>query len=320
MKTFLILAAILAISSGKTLVSNKQFRGSNVLKDVPLIDGHNDLPWNLYSMEHNRLQSIDLRSNLTEHPVWGTKSSSHTDIPRLRRGQVGGVFWVAFVSCQSIDKDAVELTIDQIDVIHRMINMYPDHFELATSANGILSAFGKGRIASMIAVEGGHSMDNRLGALRTFYQMGVRYMTLTHSCNTPWADASPMDDKQVATKRNLTTWGRKVVREMNRIGMMIDLSHVSTGVMLDAIENSRAPVIFSHSNAKKVFSHHRNANDEVLVALKLNRGIIMVNFYTAFIGGSTMDSVIAHLNHIKNLIGADSIGLGSGKCSYCHLR
>lgn len=292
---------------------NTTFKGSSILDEVPLIDGHNDWPYNLYRMEHNQLQNIDLNSDLTQHPTWGKLSSSQTDIPRLRRGKVGGQFWVAYVSCGSLDKDAVELTMDQIDVVRRMFKIYSDHLQFTTTSAGIWDAYEKGRIASLIAVEGGHSIDNRLGVLRLYYDMGVRYMTLTHSCTLPWADASPVDDNTQVTKHNLTDWGKQVVLEMNRLGMMVDISHVSKGVMLDAIKTSKAPVIFSHSSAWAVKQHHRNVQDDVLEELRKNNGIIMVNFYPAFIGGNTMDKVIEHLNHIRSVIGTDNIGIGAGK-------
>lgn len=240
------------------------FKGSSVLDEVPLIDGHNDWPYNLYRVEHNQLQNVNLSTDLRQHPTWGKLPNSQTDIPRLRQGKVGGQFWVAFVGCDSLDKDAVELTMDQIDVIHRMIDMYSDDLQYTTTSAGIWDAYEKGKIASMIAVEGGHSIDNRLGVLRLYYDMGVRYMTLTHSCTLPWADASPVDADPTSAKYGLTEWGKKVVQEMNRVGMMVDISHVSKGVMLDAIKVSQAPVIFSHSSAWTVFNHHRNVQDDVL--------------------------------------------------------
>lgn len=293
------------------------FKGSSVLDEVPLVDGHNDWPYNIYRLEHNQLQNVDLNSDLTQHPTWSKLDSSHTDIPRLRRGKVGGQFWVAFVSCNSLDKDAVELTMDQIDVIRRMIDMYSDHLQFTTTSAGIWDAYEKGKIASLIAVEGGHSIDNRLGVLRLYYDMGVRYLTLTHSCTLPWADASPIDDDPQKPKHSLTEWGKKVVFEMNRLGMMVDISHVSKDVMLDAMKVSKAPVIFSHSSAYKIKNHHRNVQDDVLVELKKNHGIIMVNFYPDFIGGNTMDKVIEHLNHIRDVIGTDNIGIGAGKYKTC---
>lgn len=217
------------------------FFGRTILDEVPLIDGHNDLPWNLYSMERNRINKFELDSDLKKDPKWGVSTSSHTDIPRLLEGKVGAQFWVAYVGCNTQYKDAVERTLEQIDVIKRMVAKYPKYMKYVTSADGIMEAFGEKRIGSLIAVEGGHSMDNRLAMLRIFYELGVRYMTLTHSCNTPWADASPVDANENAVLRNVTEWGKNVIWEMNRLGMLVDISHVSHGVMGDVLEHSKAP-------------------------------------------------------------------------------
>ncbi|XP_052563985.1 dipeptidase 1-like [Culex pipiens pallens] len=286
------------------------FFGRTILDEVPLIDGHNDLPWNLYSNERNRINNFNLDSDLKKDPKWGPSTSSHTDIPRLLEGKVGAQFWVAYVGCNTQYKDAVERTLEQIDVIKRMVAKYPKYMKYVTSAEGIMEAFGEKRIGSLIAVEGGHSMDNRLAMLRIFYELGVRYMTLTHSCNTPWADASPVDANETAVLRNVTEWGKNVIWEMNRLGMLVDISHVSHGVMGDVLEHTKAPVIFSHSSSHKVYAHHRNVQDDVLKMLIENRGIIMVNFYTGFIGGKTIDDVVRHLNYIKSVTGPDHIGIG----------
>lgn len=214
----LVVIVSLAVAIPLNSVNSRQnlpFKGSSVLDTVPLIDGHNDLPYNIYHLEHDRLKNFSLDSDLTQHPTWGKRSSSHTDLPRLRKGKVGGQFWVAYVGCKSLDKDAVELTMDQIDVIKRLITAYPNDLQYADSHDGIWEAFNNKKLASMICVEGGHSMDNRLGVLRLYYEMGVRYMTLTHSCTLPWADASPIDDT-LATKNNLTQWGK--VSKFNPIG------------------------------------------------------------------------------------------------------
>ncbi|XP_059608233.1 dipeptidase 1-like [Phlebotomus argentipes] len=176
----------------------------------------------------------------------------------------------------------------------------------------IQASFDAGKIASLIVVEGGHSIDDRLSVLRLYYELGVRYMTLTHSCNQPWVDASPIDEDETAVKRNLTDFGVKVVLEMNRLGMLVDISHVSAGVMHHVLDVTRAPVIFSHSSSYAIFAHHRNAKDDVLSRLRQNGGIIMVNFYSFFIAGAdaTIDDVIKHLNHIKEVAGVDYVGIG----------
>lgn len=164
---------------------------------------------------------------------------------------------------------------------------------LVTTSNGIWDAYRENKIGSLIGIEGGHSMDNRLAALRMYYELGVRYMTLTHSCNLPWVDASPVDDDDTVTKLNVTIYGENVITEMNRLGMIVDLSHVSYGVMNQVLNISRAPVMFSHSSAHAIFAHHRNVKDDILLKLKDNAGIIMINFYPAFTGGDNMAQVIS---------------------------
>uniref|UniRef100_A0A182VBT6 Dipeptidase n=1 Tax=Anopheles merus TaxID=30066 RepID=A0A182VBT6_ANOME len=273
---------------------------------------HNDLPFSIYLVEKNLINHFNLDSNLKQHPVWANVNTSHTDLPRLRQGKLGAQFWVAYIRCADTQyKDAVARTLEQIDVTKRIIRKYPNDLKYADSADGIMEAYREKKLASLIAVEGGHSIDSRLAVLRLFYELGVRYLTLTHSCNTPWADASPVDEQVPAPSlNNLSAWGRHVIWEMNRLGMMIDISHVSYGVMRDVLAHSRAPVIFSHSSAHAVFEHHRNVQDDVLRELARKRGIVMVNFYPLFVGGNTIDDVIKHLNHIRSITGVDHIGLG----------
>ncbi|PSN45629.1 hypothetical protein C0J52_16991 [Blattella germanica] len=172
----------------------RQTRGSDVLLEVPLVDGHNDLPYNIRVYAKDQLKNFDFNKNLSTDPYWSTIKSSYTDLPRLRKGRVGGQFWVAYVDCQAQYKDALKQTIEQIDLIHRLIKAYPDDLQYVTTSQGIWDAFNNGKIASMIVVEGGHSIDSQMGILRVMYSLGVRYMTLTHWCNTPWGDASPVDD------------------------------------------------------------------------------------------------------------------------------
>ncbi|XP_055620056.1 dipeptidase 1-like isoform X2 [Toxorhynchites rutilus septentrionalis] len=312
--TAVVIAVPLAISSSDS--DNRDpndvnhFFGRTVLDEVPLIDGHNDLPYNLYSVERNRINKFDLDKNLRDNPKWNTTKTSHTDIPRLLEGKIGSQFWVAYVGCDTQYKDAVERTLEQIDVIKRMVKKYSKYMKYVTSADGIMEAFREKKIGSLIAVEGGHSMDSRLAMLRMYYELGVRYMTLTHTCNTPWADASPVDANATAVLKNVTEWGKTVIWEMNRLGMLVDISHVSHGVMVDVLKYSKAPVIFSHSSSHHVFPHHRNVRDDVLKKLIANDGLIMVNFYTGFIGGKTIDDVVHHLNYIKSITGPDHIGIG----------
>jgi membrane dipeptidase len=276
--------------------TKQSFKGSDVLDEVPLIDGHNDLPYNLYSQEKNQLENFNFNSDLRQNPKWQI-SSSFTDIPRLKAGKLGGQFWVAFVSCSRNYKDAVERTLEQIDVIKRLVKANPNDMMYVTEADQIMEAFKQKKIASMIEIEGGHSIDSRLSVLRLYYELGVRCMTLTHSCNLPWADASPIDDSTTAVKKNLTSWGLEVIQEMNRLGMIIDISHVSEGVMLSVLENSKAQVIFSHSSVYALHNHHRNVKDNVLHKVKEKKGLVMINFYSGFIGGDNkIDDVIRKLS------------------------
>ncbi|MSR30595.1 MAG: membrane dipeptidase [Gemmataceae bacterium] len=236
-----------------------------------LIDGHNDLPWQFRTKNDMSFLKLDLRKNLPQ---------LHTDIPRLRAGGVGAQFWAAYVPVESTKRGtAVRETLDQIDVIHRMVKAYPDDLAFARTAEDILRIRKQGKIASLIGVEGGHSIDNSLGVLRMYYQLGVRYLTLTHTENTPWADSATDEPKH----KGLTAFGEEVVREMNRLGMLVDISHVSPDTMKNALKVSKAPVIASHSSARSVADHPRNVPDEVLHLIRENGGVVMVNFYPAFI-------------------------------------
>ncbi|CAD5123231.1 DgyrCDS11592 [Dimorphilus gyrociliatus] len=285
-------------------------RAKHVLERYPLIDGHNDLPMVYRRRVNNRVDLINLEEDV--NPQWG---ASHTDIPRMRQGKMGAQFWSAFVSCTSQYKDALRLTIEQIDVVHRMTEKYPNHFKMVTSADEIEEAFSNGLMGSLIGVEGGHSMDNSLAVLRQFYSLGVRYMTITHSCNTPWADASPADDNG-PEHDGLTDWGQLVVKEMNRLGMLVDLSHVSTRLMETAFNITKAPVIFSHSCVYAICNTHRNVRDHILDKLKENGGILMITFVRYFLGCAPANRnpdvklVADHIDYVKNRIGADYVGLG----------
>ncbi|XP_011314495.1 dipeptidase 1 isoform X2 [Fopius arisanus] len=307
----LALALVIGFSWG---LSVQSFQGSDVLKDVPLIDGHNDLAWNLYLRHGNNLSAFHFDQDLRDDPIMGTAvcDACRTDLPRLAKGKIGGQFWSAYVGCDSQYKDAIQLTLRQIDVIKRLINKYPDNLEFVTEAGKIESVWKTGKIASMIGVEGGHLFDSSLGVLRLYYELGVRYITLTHTCNTPWADASTVNEGSVY---NLTDFGKTIVHEMNRLGMMIDLSHVSHNVMRDVLVTTKAPVIFSHSSSFSVCDHYRNVPDDVLYMVKENRGIVMVNFYNNFVNcnetrEASIEDVVEHINYIKNLIGPDHIGIG----------
>ena len=234
----------------------------------------------------------------------------HTDIPRLRAGGVGGQFWSVYVPANMQGPAAVRATFEQIDVVHRMVRKYPDTFELALTAADVERIFKAGRIGSLIGMEGGHSIDNSLATLRMFYAAGARYMTLTHSTNIRWAD-SGTDMPKVA---GLSRFGEEVVREMNRLGMLVDLSHTSADAMRDAIRVSEAPVIFSHSDARALNDHGRNVPDDVLQLVRRNGGVVMVTFVPGFLtstGKATLADVANHMDHVRKVAGADHVGIGS---------
>jgi membrane dipeptidase len=270
-------------------------------KQVPLIDGHNDYPWAL--REHNPERDI------TKLDIRVPQPKIHTDIPRLRAGGVGGQFWSVYVPATMQGQAAVRATLEQVDVVHRMIRKYPDTFELALTAADVERIFKAGRIASLIGMEGGHSIDNSLATLRMFHGLGARYMTLTHSTNIAWADSGT----DVPKAGGLSKFGEQVVREMNRLGMLVDLSHTSPGTMEDATRVSEAPVIFSHSNARAIREHGRNVPDSVLKMLQKNGGIVMVTFVPGFLTaepGATVATVADHMDHIRKVAGPDHVGIG----------
>ena len=315
-------------------------RARGLHKKGPLIDGHNDLPWQYQKRVGRALSKID---------VGRSQPDLHTDIPRLREGGVGGQFWSVFVSTDLPPGDFVQATVEQIDLVYNLLQRYPGTFQLALTADDVEAAFEAGKIASLIGMEGGHSIGSSLATLRMFYRLGARYMTLTHNKNVPWAD-SCTDTPQA---NGLTDFGREVVREMNRLGMLVDLSHVSAETMHDALDASEAPIIFSHSSARAVTDHPRNAPDDVLRRLPDNGGVIMANFVPAFVSqevyehsqrrdterhrlqGSpdssdasvdeglrrwdednsapraALKDVADHIDHIRSVAGVDYIGLGA---------
>ena len=293
-------------------------RARAIHKQAPLIDGHNDYPWALRGLHPGR----DFSAADIAEPV----PKLMTDIPRLRKGGVGGQFWSVYVPSTMQGKEAVRATLEQIDIVHRMTKQWPETFEMAYTAADIERSFKAGRIGSLIGMEGGHSIDSSLATLRMMYALGARYMTLTHSANVPWADASPGP----AVHGGLSKFGEEVVREMNRLGMLVDLSHVSPDTMEDAIRVSAAPVIFSHSSARAIANHHRNVPDNILQMVAKNGGVVMVTFVPGFIsqavadydakpaaerGGApapkaTLSQVADHIDHIRTVAGIDHIGLG----------
>jgi membrane dipeptidase len=240
-------------------------------REALVVDGHNDLPWRFREEDDLSFNRIDLRK---------PQRDLHTDIPRLKKGGVGAQFWSAYVPASTGKRGvAVRQTLEQIDAIHRMVKAYPDVFEMAGTAADIERVRKEGKIASLIGVEGGHSIDNSLGVLRAYYTLGVRYMTLTHSETIDWADSAT----DVAKHGGLTKFGEQVVAEMNRLGMLVDISHVSADTMRHALRVTKAPVIASHSSAFALADHPRNVPDDVLKLVKANGGVVMVNFYPGFI-------------------------------------
>jgi membrane dipeptidase len=289
-----------------------------VLETTPLVDGHNDLPWAIRTYERAPFDvaAYDLRS----------RTRGHTDIPRLREGRVGIQFWSVYVPSRAVAEGAAKVQLEQIDIAKQLFDRYPDVLVETLTADDAERAFREGRIASVMGMEGGHVIENSLGALRAFYGMGARYLTLTHSDNTDWADAATDQPRH----GGLNEFGREVVREMNRLGMMVDLSHVAAATMHAALDVSEAPVIFSHSSARGVTDHPRNVPDEVLRRMPENGGIVMVTFVPAFVNAdvarhsalpaeeraltppprATMDDVIRHIEHVRDVAGIDHVGIG----------
>ncbi|MEW2296637.1 dipeptidase [Streptomyces sp. NPDC006743] len=240
-----------------------------LLREFPVVDGHNDLPWALREQVRYDLGARDIAGRQDAH--------LHTDIPRLRAGGVGAQYWSVYV--RSDLPDAVPATLEQIDCVRQLLARYPEHLAPALTAADMEAARGQDRIASLMGAEGGHSIANSLGTLRGLYALGVRYMTLTHNDNVAWAD-SATDEPGVG---GLSAFGREVVREMNRLGMLVDLSHVAATTMRHALDTSAAPVIFSHSSARAVCDHPRNVPDDVLERLPANGGMAMVTFLPKFV-------------------------------------
>ncbi len=299
------LAAAPALACAQAPVSTDPHlaRAQRALRATPLIDGHNDLPWAIRNAPDAPfdVEAYDLRG-----PTKG-----HTDIARLRAGMVGGQFWSVYIpgdtSVARLGYAKVQL--EQIDIALRVMAKYPDTFQSITTAAGFRQAFAAGRIGSVMGMEGGHAIENSLGALRAFHAMGVRYMTLTHNVHLDWADA------HVANPRHdgLTAFGNEVVREMNRLGMLVDLSHTSVATMSDALDVSAAPVMWSHANARAVHDHTRNVPDDILRRLPRNGGVVMVTFVPGFVTSApkaTLVQVADHIDHIKRVAGVDHVGIG----------
>jgi len=260
-------------------------RLDRILSQTPLIDAHNDLPWELHLRYRGNLDAIDLKSDTSAVPVPSDLDPSTTgvalmtDIPRMRAGRMGGQFWSVYVPVEIKGSAAVEMALEQIDLVKRLSARYPADLEMAYTAADVLRIHKAGKIASLIGIEGGHQIDNSLAVLRDMYDLGARYMTLAHFSNTAWADSAT----DVPQHHGLTSFGVEIVHEMNRLGMMIDLSHVSAETMKAAVTVSEAPVIFSHSSARALVDHPRNVADDVLRLIAERDGVVMVNFYPGYV-------------------------------------
>lgn len=301
-----------------------------------VVDGHNDLPWAMRKVGYD-FAAVDIATS---------QPQLHTDLPRLRLGGVGAQFWSVFVPCSLVGESAVTATLEQIDAVYDMIQRYVSDLVLVTSADGLERTLADPfLIGSLLGAEGGHSINNSLGTLRTLYRLGVRYLTLTHNENTDWADSAT----DAPAHGGLTAFGREVVAEMNRMGMLVDLSHVAPTTMHDALATTEAPVIFSHSSARAVCDHPRNVPDDVLTELATNGGVCMATFVPHFISPTvrawavqaqeaaeaagvdsrdlaamdafwatypepqppaSVDDVVAHLGHLREVAGIEHVGLG----------
>jgi membrane dipeptidase len=314
-------------------------RARRILRSTPLIDGHNDLPWTIREQTSGPrdVERYDLRGHV----------GGHTDLARLGRGMVGAQFWSVYIPGEIRDSGYARIQLEQIDIARRVIARYPDKLAPALTAADIEREFKRGRIASFLGMEGGHAIENSLGALRAYHALGARYMTLTHNVTLDWADAA----LDTARHGGLTEFGREVVREMNRLGMLVDLSHVAPSTMSDALDVSEAPVIFSHSSARGLVNHPRNVPDSILARLPKNGGVVMVTFVPDFVSsevaawaqaldqetrrlGTTADTaerrravdawtaahprpqatlaqVADHIEHVRRVAGVDHVGIGS---------
>ena len=269
-----------APSSASPSQAELKARVERVLASTPLIDGHNDLPWEIRTRFAGKVGAIDLGADTSKLATADPDAAPlMTDIPRLRAGHVGGQFWSVWIPVTVTGPAAVKMTLEQIDLVKTMVQAYPADLVMAYTADDIERVHKAGRVASLIGVEGGHQIDSSMASLRAMYALGARYMTLTHTANTPWADSATDDPAH----HGLTAFGRAVVHEMNRLGMLVDLSHVSPETMKAALETSQAPVIFSHSGARALVDHPRDVPDDVLRLVAKNHGVVMANFYPAYV-------------------------------------
>lgn len=273
-----LLSALLLALPALAADPGKQ-RIARILAQTPLIDGHNDLPWEIRSRFASDLDKVDLSRSTLGVAAPEDSPPLMTDIPRLRAGHVGAQFWSVWIPAETHGPAALQMTIEQIDLVKQMCARYPGDLGMAYTAADIVRLHKSGRVASLIGVEGGHQIDNSLPALRAYYELGARYMTLTHSANIAWADSATDNPLH----HGLTPFGKEVVREMNRLGMLVDLSHVSADTMRAALAVTAAPVMFSHSSARAIVDHPRNVPDDVLRLVAANSGVVMVNFYPGYV-------------------------------------
>ncbi len=336
-----LLTSSFGLATAHAQLSDKDIaRAKRILRETPLVDGHNDLPWRIRedSVAKGNVDAYDLRR----------RTPGHTDLARLRAGLIGAQFWSVYVPGEYRDSGFARVQLEQIDIARRIIERYPERLTLALTSGGIRRSFREGKIASLIGMEGGHAIENSLGALRAYYDLGARYMTLTHNVTLDWADAA-LDS---ARHNGLTAFGDSVVWEMNRLGMLVDLSHVSPATMSDALNVTRAPVIFSHSAARALVDVPRNVPDSILRRLPANGGVVMVTFVPPFVSSAvlqhemserptvvqlrqqygndtvaikraidtwraanpppraTLSQVVDHIEHIRRVGGADHVGIG----------
>ncbi|KAG2200343.1 hypothetical protein INT47_002257 [Mucor saturninus] len=279
----------------------------SLLRHHPLLDTHNDLPMSLAFDFKGKINDMNLTSL-----DWG-----HTDITRIREGHLSGQFWSIYYDCEDTKSNQVLKAMESIDVTKRMVDLYPETFQLATNTRQFHRAIRRGRVASMMGIEGGQMIDSSMVALRQFFELGVRYMTLTHNCHTPWAESCcdpnpPPFDKGLG----LTAFGKKIILEMNRLGMMVDISHVAHATMNAVLDVTRAPVLFSHSSSHAICAIERNVPDTVLKRLNETDGVVMVNFYNSFIQcdpakEATLLDVADHVEYIASVAGRHRVGLGA---------
>lgn len=302
---------------GKHIDEDLIKRFETLSSETPIVDTHNDFPYLLRVQLHNEFETVNRFK-------FDDKLQSHTDLGKFRRGRVGLQFFSCFIECKDDDylyqdfnnpNSAVRDTMEQIDVVTRLVSSYLEDLEMVLMSLQVMDVYSNGKIAITMGVEGLHQVDSSLSVLRKYYELGVRYITLTHNCDNPFATAA---SSVVAglPDNGLSDFGRSCVLEMNRIGMMVDLSHVSYKTMLDALEITKAPVMFSHSSAYTMTPNERNVRDDVLLRLKENNGVICINFFPSFISphsdeNAIIDDAVNHIKHVVELIGWEHVGLGS---------